>query len=71
MLKAKELQDIGVARLSMGSGMMKVTLALIKKIGDELRTNGTYDVLFETLSPLPESAMAYKMDIRQQTANSR
>ena len=35
-LSARELQDLGVARLSLGSGLMKATLALIKKVAYEL-----------------------------------
>ena len=31
-----ELQDLGVARVSLGSGLMRATLALIKKVADEL-----------------------------------
>jgi len=62
-LTLRELQDIGVARLSLGSGLMKATLALIKKIADELSEKGTYNILLEALMPLPESAKAYKMAI--------
>lgn len=58
-----ELQDLGVARLSLGSGLMKATLALIKKVANELSEKGTYHILLDTLSPLPEAAMAYKMAI--------
>ncbi len=58
-----ELQDLGVARLSLGSSLMKATLALIKKVADELSENGTYNILIDTLTPLPEAAMAYKMAI--------
>jgi 2-methylisocitrate lyase-like PEP mutase family enzyme len=58
-----ELQDLGVARLSLGSGLMKATLALIKKVADELSEKGTYNILLDTLTPLPEAAMAYKMAI--------
>lgn len=57
----RELQDIGVARLSMGSGVMKATLALIKKVADELSGNGTYTILSETMKPLTDAALAYKM----------
>src|SRR6185369_2595218 len=32
----RELQDLGVARLSLGSSVMKATLALIKKVAGEL-----------------------------------
>jgi 2-methylisocitrate lyase-like PEP mutase family enzyme len=58
-----ELQDLGVARLSLGSGLMKATLALIKKVADELSGTGTYNTLVQTLTPLPEAAVAYKMAI--------
>jgi 2-methylisocitrate lyase-like PEP mutase family enzyme len=56
-----ELQDLGVARLSMGSAMMKATLALMKKVADELSTKGTYTTLRDALSPLPDAALAYEM----------
>jgi 2-methylisocitrate lyase-like PEP mutase family enzyme len=58
-----ELQDLGVARVSLGSGLMKATLALIKKVADELFEKGTYDTLLDTLTPLSEAAAAYKMTI--------
>ncbi|MCE1165755.1 MAG: isocitrate lyase/phosphoenolpyruvate mutase family protein [Bacteroidetes bacterium] len=60
----RELQDLGVARLSMGSGLMKATLALIKKTANELLEKGTYGVLTEALSPFPETAAAYRMATR-------
>ncbi len=59
----RELQDLGVARVSLGSGVMKATLALIKKIADEVSGKGTYNVLLDALSPLPDAALAYKMAI--------
>ena len=59
----RELQDLGVARVSLGSGLMKATLALIKKVADELSEKGTYNILLDTLTPLPDAAMAYKMAI--------
>ena len=58
-----ELQDLGVARVSLGSGVMKATLALIKKVADELSAKGTYSVLLDTLTPVSDAAMAYKMAI--------
>jgi 2-methylisocitrate lyase-like PEP mutase family enzyme len=58
-----ELQDLGVARVSLGSSLMKATLALIKKVADELSEKGTYNILLDSLTPLPEAAMAYKMAI--------
>ena len=57
----RELQDLGVARLSLGSGLMKATLALIKKVADELSEKGTYNILLDSLTPLPDAALAYKM----------
>ena len=59
----RELQDLGVARLSLGSSLMKATLALIKKVADELSEKGTYNILLDTLTPLPEAVLAYKMTI--------
>jgi len=61
----RELQDLGVARLSLGSSVMKATLALIKKIADELLQKGTYNLLSDALTPLPDAALAYKMAIGQ------
>jgi len=59
----RELQDLGVARVSLGSSLMKATLALIKKVADELSKKGTYNLLLDTLSPISEAALAYKMTI--------
>jgi 2-methylisocitrate lyase-like PEP mutase family enzyme len=62
-LSVSELHDLGVARLSLGSSLMKATLSLIKKVADELSEKGTYNVLLDTLSPLPDTALAYKMAV--------
>ena len=59
----RELQDLGVARLSLGSSLMKGTLSLIKKVADELSEKGTYNILSDTLTPLPDAVLAYKMAI--------
>ena len=40
-----ELQDLGVARVSIGSTAMRATLGLLKRIGEELKTTGTYTSL--------------------------
>ena len=58
-----ELQDLGVARLSLGSGLMKATLALTKRVAEELSEHGTYKILVDALTPLPDAAMAYKMAV--------
>lgn len=59
----QELQDLGVARLSLGSSLMKATLALMKKVADELSQKGTYTILSDTMMPRAEAALAYKMAI--------
>ncbi|MBS1748770.1 MAG: isocitrate lyase/phosphoenolpyruvate mutase family protein [Bacteroidetes bacterium] len=59
----RELQDLGVARVSFGSGLMKATLALIKKVADEILTKGSCNILLESLTPLPTAAEAYRMAI--------
>lgn len=58
-----ELQDLGVARLSLGSSLMKATLALIKKAADEISEKGIYNVISDALTPLPDAVLAYKMTI--------
>lgn len=60
-MSVRELQDLGVARLSLGSGLMKATLVLIKKVADELLENGTCNTLLDALTPLPDVSLAYKM----------
>ena len=58
-----ELQELGVARLSLGSGLMKATLALMKKVADELSGEGTYKALQEAMTPPSDAAKAYGMAI--------
>ena len=50
----KELEKIGVARVSVGSGMMRATLGLVRRIGKELMEAGTYSALFEGAVPFAE-----------------
>ncbi len=40
-----DLQKLGVARVSVGSGPMRATLALLRSMADELRTAGTYHTM--------------------------
>lgn len=58
---AAELEALGVARLSLGASVTKAVLLLIKKIADELLTKGSYNILFDSLSPLTEAIKAYDM----------
>lgn len=41
----KELRAIGVRRVSVGSGLMRATLGLVRRAAGELRTSGTYAFL--------------------------
>jgi 2-methylisocitrate lyase-like PEP mutase family enzyme len=40
-----ELEKIGVARVSLGSGPMRATLGLMRRLAEELRISGTYSTL--------------------------
>src|SRR5207302_2009905 len=40
-----ELEKLGVARVSLGSGPMRATLGLLKRLAEELRTSGTYSAI--------------------------
>jgi 2-methylisocitrate lyase-like PEP mutase family enzyme len=40
-----ELQELGVARVSVGSSAMRAALGLVRRIAEELRTTGTYGAL--------------------------
>ncbi|HEX5002148.1 MAG TPA: isocitrate lyase/phosphoenolpyruvate mutase family protein [Bacteroidia bacterium] len=56
-----ELTEMGVARLSLGSSVMKATLALVRKIAAEIKADGTYSLLSESVLPIGETTLAYKM----------
>jgi hypothetical protein len=45
--------------------LMKATLALMKKVADELSEKGTYNHLLAALTPLPDAALAYQMATRE------
>lgn len=42
-----ELQRLGVARVSIGSGAMRATLGLTRRIAEELLEQGTYSTMVE------------------------
>jgi 2-methylisocitrate lyase-like PEP mutase family enzyme len=50
----KELERMGVARASTGSGVMRATLGLVRRIGKELAENGTYASLQDGAIPFAE-----------------
>jgi len=41
----RELQALGVARVSLGSGPMRAALGVLRRIAEELKTSGTYELL--------------------------
>ena len=43
-----DLQDIGVARVSVGPRPMRAVLSLLRKIACELRVSGTYELMMES-----------------------
>jgi 2-methylisocitrate lyase-like PEP mutase family enzyme len=40
-----ELEKLGVVRVSLGSGPMRATLGLLRRMAEELKTSGTYGAL--------------------------
>jgi len=40
-----ELEKLGVARVSVGSGPMRATLGLLRRLAEELKTSGTYSAM--------------------------
>src|SRR6266849_782155 len=40
-----ELEELGVARVSLGSGPMRATLGLLRRVAEELKTSGTYSAM--------------------------
>ena len=50
----KELEKMGVARVSVGSGLMRSTMGLIRRVGKELMDAGTYSALFDGAVPYAE-----------------
>jgi 2-methylisocitrate lyase-like PEP mutase family enzyme len=41
----RELQALGVARVSLGSGPMRAALGTLRRIAEELKNSGTYGLL--------------------------
>ena len=41
-VSTSELEKLGVARVTLGSGLMRSTLGLVKRMAEELRSTGTY-----------------------------
>jgi 2-methylisocitrate lyase-like PEP mutase family enzyme len=49
-----ELEELGVARVSAGSGPMRAALGLLRRIGKELQATGTYSSLCDGAVPYDE-----------------
>ena len=47
-----QLEKVGVARVSVGSGPMRATLGLVQRLAEELKSAGTYRAL-EGAIPTP------------------
>lgn len=54
MLSTAELQKLGVARLSAGSGIMRASMAFARDAAVELLTKGTYSAILERTIPFAE-----------------
>jgi len=50
----QELEKLGVRRASIGSGVMRSTLGLVRRIGKELLEKGTYSTVFGGAIPFAE-----------------
>ena len=59
-----ELQELGVRRVSVGSGLMRAALAYTRRAAAELLEKGTYDVMRDELER-PAAAAAYEAAIGQ------
>lgn len=44
-LSVRELADLGVRRISLGSGPMRATLGLLRRLAQEVQSRGTYSLL--------------------------
>lgn len=54
-----QLEKLGVARVTIGSGAMRATMGLVRSIADELRASGTYHTIE---SAIPHTDMNQLMD---------
>jgi 2-methylisocitrate lyase-like PEP mutase family enzyme len=49
-----ELEALGVARVSVGSGPMRATLALVRSVARELKSQGTYSTFTANAMPFDD-----------------
>ena len=55
-----ELQDLGVRRVSEGSGPMRATMMLVRRIAEELLQKGTYTSFHADAIPYPEANRLFR-----------
>jgi 2-methylisocitrate lyase-like PEP mutase family enzyme len=55
-----ELQDLGVRRVSEGSGPMRATMMLVRRIAEELLQKGTYTRFHADAIPYPEANRLFR-----------
>lgn len=63
----RELEKLGVARVTVGGGPMRATMDLISRIAKELRDQGTYNLMLENLMP---SAQANGLMLKRRSTSS-
>lgn len=63
----RELEKLGVARVTVGGGPMRATMGLISRIAKELRDQGTYNLMLENLMP---SAQANGLMLKRRSTSS-
>lgn len=65
---APELEKIGVARLSTGSGAHRAVLSLFKQIAEEALSKGTYESMMRSILPSAEVNALFKAKMRPPTS---
>ncbi|MFL6353920.1 MAG: isocitrate lyase/phosphoenolpyruvate mutase family protein [Bryobacteraceae bacterium] len=67
---ASDLQKLGVARVSVGSGPARAALGLIRQIANELREHGSYNAFLEGQIPYAEVNQMLRYAPRSSAGNS-
>ncbi|MGA3043832.1 MAG: isocitrate lyase/phosphoenolpyruvate mutase family protein [Bryobacteraceae bacterium] len=56
----RRLQELGVARVSVGSGLARAAMGITRRIAEELKTSGTYDGMLQSAIPYSLSRLFEK-----------
>ena len=54
MPPVRDLENVGVARLSLGSGPMRAAMGMLRQVAREVIEEGTYDLMLENAVPYQE-----------------